>query len=66
MIKDILFSVMEKQTKSLEELNPEELEHLARAMTNMVNLTTELVKEYPEFRRSLASFMEAFFKASPD
>jgi hypothetical protein len=65
-ITDILFEVVEKQTKNLEELNPEELEHLARAMTNMVKLTTHLVKEYPEFRISLAEFMETFFKVSPD
>lgn len=62
MFKDLVFEIMENQTKTLSDLEPEKLNHLTNSMLNMIKIGTELLKISPEFRQGFADIHGEFLK----
>lgn len=62
MIKEYIIALMEKQISSLQDVDPEKLDHLSDTMTAAVNLTTELIKASPEFREAITNLAITYLK----
>lgn len=62
MLINMLASISDEALKKLKEANPEERQNMARMAAEFLTLSTQLLKESPEFRSAFALIHSEFLK----
>lgn len=62
MLMDQAMNIMEKLVKEIKESNPEKREHLINSSVMLFEISTEALKNSPEFRKGFAMVHSEFLK----
>lgn len=62
MLLDTATGILEKLVKEIRETDPAKRDHLVKSATMLLGISTEALKDNPEFRRAFAMVHSEFLK----